>query len=93
MYIIIVNFIYAQFLSVPKEDRLKGTWTLGEYERAYRQTFADACKAADSEWKLGKPIPEGALNGITRESIDKMLVISQGQYGETLVRKSVNIMA
>ncbi len=78
-------------LSVPKEDRLKGTWTLGEYERAYRQTFADACKAADSEWKPGKSVPEGALDGITRESIDKMLVKSQGQYGETFERRTVDV--
>ncbi len=79
-------------LSVPKSDRLKGTWTLGEYERAYRQAFADACKQADSSWKPGKDIPSGALDGITRESIDNSLVKSNGQFGETLVRKSVDYL-
>ena len=78
-------------LSVPKSDRLKGTWTLGEYEKAYRRALSDACKKADSSWKPGKDIPAGALDGITRESIDSSLAKSQGEYGETLVRKGINI--
>ena len=57
-------------LSVPKSDRLKGTWTLGQYERAYRQAFYD---------------------GITRESIDNVLVKGHGEFGETLERKSLDI--
>jgi len=77
--------------SVPIEDRLKGTWTLGQYESNYRQAFYDACKAADPKWELGKSIPPGALDSVTRESVDSMLVKSNGQYGETLVRKSVDI--
>ena len=27
-------------------------------------------KAADPTWKAGKPIPAGALDGITRESVE-----------------------
>lgn len=77
--------------SVPIEDRQKGTWTLEQYERNYRQAFYDACKAADPKWELGKSIPAGALDNVTRESVDSMLVKSNGQYGETLVRKSVDI--
>ena len=78
-------------LSVPKKDRLKGTWTLGEYERAYRQAFYDACKKVDPKWEIGKDIPAGALDSITRETIDSTLVKGQGEYGETLVRKSVDV--
>lgn len=78
-------------LSVPKSDRLKGTWTLGQYERAYRQAFYDACKNADPKWEIGKDIPAGALNGITRESIDNVLIKGHGEFGETLERKSLNI--
>ena len=78
-------------LSVPKKDRLKGTWTLGQYEKAYRQTFYDACKNADPKWKPGKDIPTGALDGITRESIDNALVKGYGEFGETLERKTVDI--
>ena len=78
-------------LSVPKSDRLKGTWTLGQYEKAYRQAFADACKQMDPSWKPGKDIPKGAIDGITRESIDNMLVKGSGEYGVTLVRKSFDL--
>lgn len=78
-------------LSVPKSDRLKGTWTLGQYERAYRQAFYDACKNVDPKWEIGKDIPAGALNGITRESIDNVLIKGHGEFGETLERKSLNI--
>lgn len=79
-------------LSVKKEDRLKGSWTLGQYERAYRQAFYEAAKSADPTWKAGKPISPGALDGITRESVDNYLVKVNGTYGETLVRKEMNIM-
>ena len=78
-------------LSVPKADRLKGTWTLGQYERAYRQAFYDACKRADPKWELGKEIPSGALDGITRESIDSCLVKGRGEFGETLERRSLDV--
>lgn len=69
-----------------KQDRLKGTWTLEQYERQYNKAFEDAVKAADPTWKPGKKIPAGALDGITRESIDKSLVKTQGMYGETFTR-------
>lgn len=69
-----------------KEDRLKGTWTLEQYERQYNQAFYDAVKAADPNWKPGMKIKEGALDGITRESIEKSLTKTMGQYGETFKR-------
>jgi len=73
-------------LSIKKEDRLKGTWTLEQYERQYNKAFYEAAKAADPSWKPGKQLPAGVLDGITRESIDKSLVKTQGQYGETFTR-------
>lgn len=78
-------------LSVPKSDRLKGTWTLGEYEKAYRTALASACKQADPSWKPGKDIPAGALDGITRGSVDSSLTKGQGAYGEIFVRKAIDI--
>lgn len=66
-----------------KNDRLAAGHTLGEYERQYWQTFVDAVKAVDPKWEPGKPIPSGALDGITRESIDNSLV----QSGGSLVKK------
>ncbi len=53
-----------------KNDRLAAGYTLEQYERAYRQAFLGAAKKADPEWKNGKPILSGALDGITRESIE-----------------------
>ena len=50
--------------------RLAAVYTLEQYERAYRQAFLGAAKKADPEWKNGKPILSGALDGITRESIE-----------------------
>ena len=84
--------IYQRYQrSVSKEDRLKGTWTLSQYEEAYEKAFTDACKQADATWKPGKDIPVGALDSISRESIDNSLVKSQGTYGETLIRKVMDI--
>lgn len=78
------------FLNYQKEakkaDRLKGTWTLEQYERQYNKAFEDAVKAVDSTWEPGKKIPAGALDGLTRENIEKSLVKTQGQYGETFTR-------
>lgn len=43
-------------------------------------------KAADPTWEPGKKIKAGALDGITREEIDKSLTVTNGQYGETFKR-------
>ena len=53
-----------------KNDRLAAGYTMEQYERAYRQAFLGAAKKADPEWKNGKPILSGALDGITRESVE-----------------------
>lgn len=82
--------VFREFqLSIPKEDRLKGTWTLGEYERAYHQAFYDAVKAADPTWDLGQPFSRKILDSVTRESVDNALV----QSGNKLVlpRKTMDI--
>lgn len=82
--------VFREFqLSIPKEDRLKGTWTLGQYEKAYRQAFYDAVKAADPNWDLGSSFNRKVLDSVTRESVDNALVKS----GNTLVlpRKTVDI--
>lgn len=69
---------------IKKSDRLAAGHTLGQYERAYTQAFVDAVKAVDPKWEVGKQIPAGALNGITRESVESNLVKS----GSSLVRRS-----
>lgn len=53
-----------------KEDRLAAGYTMQQYERAYRKAFLAAARKADPKWELGKPIPSGVLDGITRESVE-----------------------
>ena len=72
--------------SVPIKDRLKGTWTLGQYEKNYTLAFAAAVKAANPGWKNGDPFDTSILDSVTRESVDVSLVKSNGQYGEVLTR-------
>lgn len=59
------------YRKMKKEDRLAAGNTLRQYERQYRQAFVDTVKSVAPDWELGKPIPEGALDSITRESIEK----------------------
>ena len=53
-----------------KNDRLAAGYTLEQYERAYRQAFLDAARKADPDWKVGKPVKLGALDAVTRESVE-----------------------
>lgn len=66
------------YRKMQKNDRLAAGYTMEQYERAYRQAFLDAARKADSKWKIGKPIPSGALDGITRESVEANLKKSGG---------------
>ncbi len=79
--------VYRAFqLSIKKEDRLKGTWTLQQYETAYNQAFYDAVKAADPNWEQGKPFSRSVLDSVTREAVDNALVKSGNRL--VLPRKS-----
>ncbi len=66
------------YRKVQKNDRLAAGYTMEQYERAYRQAFLDAARKADPKWEIGKPIPSGALDGITRESVEANLKKSGG---------------
>lgn len=61
------------YRKVQKNDRLAAGYTMEQYERAYRRAFLDAARKADPKWEIGKPVPSGALNGITRESVEANL--------------------
>ena len=63
---IIAYALYYEDMDKP----LSAGWTMEQYEHQYRQAFAEVAKAADPTWKAGKPIPAGALDGITRESVE-----------------------
>ena len=74
------------YRKVQKNDRLAAGHTLEQYERAYRQAFYDAVKAADPSWEIGKPIKSGVLDNITREDVEKSLK----QSSNKLVRNSID---
>ena len=77
--------------STSVENRLKGTWTLGQYEKAYRQAFYNAVKAENPDWELGKPFNSSILNKISREDIESSLAKGNGEYGTELVSKGIDI--
>ena len=77
--------------STSVENRLKGTWTLGQYEKAYRQAFYNAVKAENPDWELGKPFNSSILNKISREDIESSLAKVNGEYGTELVSKGIDI--
>lgn len=58
------------YRKVQKKDRLAAGYTMQQYERTYRQAFIAAAKKADPKWTIGKSIPKGALDNITRESVE-----------------------
>lgn len=58
------------YRKMPKKERLAAGYTLEQYERSYHRAFVNAAKAADPSWKAGMAIPPGALDGITRESVE-----------------------
>lgn len=74
------------YKKMPKNDRLAAGNTLRQYERAYRKAFLEAARNADPEWEIGKPIPAGALDGITRESVERTLM----KPGSNLVKRSMD---
>lgn len=73
-------------LSVKKEDRAKGTWTLQQYEGKYRSAMYAAVKSANPDWEPGQPFDSSILDSVTRESVESNLV----QSGNQFVRKSID---
>ena len=61
------------YRKVQSSDRLAAGHTLSQYERAYRQAFVNAAKSAEPNWEIGRPIKPGALDGVTRESVEATL--------------------
>ncbi len=49
-----------------------------KYERIYRQAFYDAAKKADPNWEIGKPIKDGALDSVTRETAESWEITCTG---------------
>lgn len=71
------------YRKVQKNDRLAAGYTMQQYERAYRQAFVTAAKEADPSWTIGRPIPSGALDKVTRESVEARLQKTNSSFSGT----------
>lgn len=60
--------------SIPKQDRLTATWTLGQYERQYNKAMYEAVRASNPGWQPGMDFDTSVLDGITRESVEARIV-------------------
>lgn len=79
--------VYTEYQkSVKIDDRLKGSWTLQQYENAYRKACYNAVKAANPDWEIGQSFDASILDSVTRESVEANLVKS----GNTFVTKRVD---
>ena len=74
-------------LSVSKDKRLSGTWTLEQYEGQYRAAMYAAVKLANPNWKSGQKFDTSILDNVTRESVEATLV----KNGNRLVRNSIDV--
>ncbi len=70
-------------LSIKKDDRLKGTWSLQQYEGEYWSALAAAVRKANPNWMNGDSFDKSILDSVTRESVESQLTVS----GNTLVKK------
>jgi len=73
--------------SVKIDDRLKGSWTLEQYEKAYTKAMYNAVKAANPNWEIGQSFDSSILESVTRESVEANLV----QSGSTFTTKANSI--
>jgi len=73
--------------SVKIDDRLKGSWTLEQYEKAYTKAMYNAVKAANPNWEIGQSFDSSILESVTRESVEANLV----QSGSTFMTKANSI--
>lgn len=73
------------------ENRIKGTWTLGQYEQAYKRAFYQAVKSANPNWEIGQSFDRGILDQVSRKDIEDSLVKLQGEYGTNLVSRGIDV--
>ena len=73
------------------DNRLKGTWTLGQYEQAYKVAFYNAVKSSNPDWKIGQSFDPSILDKVSRKEVDASLQKAQSEYGTILVNKGINV--
>lgn len=67
-------------LSVEKPDRLKGTWTLGQYERMYTRAFYQAVRQANPDWQPGQSFDPSIVRSITREDVESRIIKGESEF-------------
>lgn len=77
--------------STSMENRLKGTWTLGQYEQSYKMAFYKAVKSANPDWKIGQPFDSSILDKVSRRDVEESLTKAQSEYGTVLVGKGLDV--
>ena len=80
---------YQRSTSIDK--RLKGTWTLGQYEQAYKTAFYNAVKSANPNWQIGQSFDSSILDKVSRKDVEASLQKAQSGYGTVLVNKGINL--
>ena len=80
---------YQRCTSIDK--RLKGTWTLGQYEQAYKMSFYNAVNKENQNWQIGQSFDSSIINKLSRKDIESSLEKVQGEYGTNLVSKGFDI--
>lgn len=78
-------------LSVNKSDRLAGTWTLEQYEGCYDRAFYNIVKAANPGWQPGQRFDPKLLNGVTRESVEKQIIQTDGRTLTLAKGRAINV--
>lgn len=68
------EFYHAFQLTLPEEERLAATWTLGRYELMYATAFVAAVREALPYWDYGDPFDPEIVADITRESVEERIV-------------------
>lgn len=67
--------VYREYqISINKEDRLNGTWSMQQYEERYMKAFYGAVKASNPNWKPGQLFDTSVLEGITRKKVENILI-------------------
>lgn len=60
--------------SVRKKNRLKGSWTLGQYEQKYADALEAVVKEKLPDWSPGEPFDKEIFESLSREKIDAAIV-------------------
>lgn len=60
----------AYYKTIPKADRLKAGWTMGNLERQYHEALVSAVKETNPNWRPGQSFDVSVLDKVTRESVE-----------------------